>query len=126
VIPVYSYTRVLFTKRKAHTRPRVQRASGIPHALFWARDKCTTRAHRAAGSRSHVCIWGKDEGCVPRMLRSAPLFSAWCAADPGSILHSALPWVPALRSSVKNAAPRPGHERTVPQVSSISSPLFEN
>jgi hypothetical protein len=22
---------------------------------------------------------------VPRMLRSAPLFAAWCAADPGSI-----------------------------------------
>src|SRR6266478_4572838 len=31
---------------------------------------------------------------VPRMLRSAPLFAAWCAADPGPIMHSAPPWVP--------------------------------
>src|ERR1700736_3229239 len=51
----------------------------------------------------------KDEERVPRMLRSAPHFAAWCAADPGPIVHSASPWVPALRSSVKNAAPRPGH-----------------
>src|SRR6266446_1909363 len=47
----------------------------------------------------------QDEGCVPRMLRSAKR----CAADPGSIVHSASPWVPALRCIVKNAAPRPGH-----------------
>src|SRR5882724_8960335 len=33
-----------------------------------------------------------------------------CAADPGSIMYSASPWVPALRCIVKNAAPRPGHE----------------
>src|SRR6267378_6810224 len=39
------------------------------------------------------------------MLRSAKR----CAADPGSIELAAF-WVPALRSSVKNAAPRPGHE----------------
>jgi ribulose-5-phosphate 4-epimerase/fuculose-1-phosphate aldolase len=44
------------------------------------------------------------------MLRSAPHFAAWCAADPGPIVHSASPWVPALRSSVKNAAPRPDTE----------------
>jgi hypothetical protein len=53
-------------------------------------------------------------GCVPRMLRSA--FSAFtrvfdalrrCAADPGSIVAR----VPALRCTVKNAAPRPGHRR---------------
>src|SRR6266404_7670861 len=67
-----------------------------------------------------------DEKCVPRMLRSA-LGSApraaraqapRCAADPGSIAHSASPWVPALRCIVpddashrrENAAPRPGHE----------------
>jgi hypothetical protein len=40
-------------------------------------------------------------------------FAAWCAADPGSIVPLALLWVPALRSSVKNAAPRPGHERNL-------------
>ena len=53
---------------------------------------------------------------MPRTLRSAisavtRVFDAlWrCAADPGSIMDP-YPWVPALRSSVKNAAPRPGHE----------------
>src|SRR6266851_255104 len=46
---------------------------------------------------------------VNARLRRAAL-AAWCAADPGSVLHSAPSWVPALRSSVKNAAPRPGHE----------------
>src|SRR5229473_5736499 len=45
----------------------------------------------------------KDEECVPRMLRSAKR----CAADPGSLVHFASPWVPALRCIVKNAAPRP-------------------
>src|ERR1700746_30821 len=50
------------------------------------------------------------------MLRSAisvftRVFDAlWrCAADRGSIMDP-YPWIPALRSSVKNAAPRPGHE----------------
>jgi len=49
-----------------------------------------------------------DEKCVPRMLRSArgsALRAARaqaprCAADPGSIAHSASPWVPALRCIV--------------------------
>jgi hypothetical protein len=34
-----------------------------------------------------------------------------CAAGPASIVPLALLWVPALRSSAKGAAPRPGHER---------------
>src|ERR1700736_3708244 len=42
---------------------------------------------------------------VPRMLRSAKR----CAADPGPIVTQPKVWVPALRSSVKYAAPRPGH-----------------
>ena len=37
-----------------HTRPRVQRAPGIPHALKGARDSCTTRAQRVAGMRTHI------------------------------------------------------------------------
>jgi hypothetical protein len=37
-------------------------------------------------------------------------FAAWCAADRGSIMSPALLWAPALLSSAKNAAPRPGHE----------------
>jgi hypothetical protein len=45
-----------FYQCKAHTRPRVQRASGVPHALCLkeGQGSCTTRAHRAAGSRAHV------------------------------------------------------------------------
>src|ERR1700680_2001990 len=43
---------------------------------------------------------------VPRTRRSAQR----CAAEPGSIVQLALLWVPVLRSSVKHAAPRPGHE----------------
>ena len=34
-----------------HTRLRVQRAPGIPHALKGAKDKRTARAHRAAGRK---------------------------------------------------------------------------
>ena len=62
---------------------------------------------------------------MPRMLRSAisaftrVADALWrCAADPGSIVHSASAGVPALRCIVRddashrreNAAPRPGHE----------------
>jgi hypothetical protein len=48
--------------------------------------------------------------CVPRMLRSAPFFTAWCAAKPGSSQSAVFVTVPALRSGMKNAVPRPGHE----------------
>ena len=37
-----------------HTRLRVRRAPGIPHALYWAEDSCTPRAHRVARSRNCV------------------------------------------------------------------------
>src|SRR5258708_32632877 len=40
-----------------HTRLRVQRAPGIPHALKGAKDSCTARALRAAGSRTRVWNW---------------------------------------------------------------------
>src|ERR1700730_10715111 len=43
-----------FYHYQVHTRPRVQRAPGIPHALYRAEDKCKPRAHRAARSRSRV------------------------------------------------------------------------
>jgi hypothetical protein len=43
-----------FYQCKAHTRPRVQRAPGIPHALFRAKGPCTTRAHLAARSRMRI------------------------------------------------------------------------
>ena len=38
------------------------------------------------------------------------LFAAWCAAEPGPSRTPVLGTVPALRSGMKNAAPRPGHE----------------
>src|SRR4051794_3001551 len=43
---------------------------------------------------------------VSRALRSAKR----CAAEPGSLRTPYLCAVPALRSGMKNAAPRPGHE----------------
>jgi hypothetical protein len=83
----------------SRTRLRVQRAPGIPHALCWAKGLCTTRAYRAAG------IWKR----APDAAQRAAL-AAWCAADPGPMIESALRiWIPALRCIVKNAAPRPGH-----------------
>jgi hypothetical protein len=36
----------------------------------------------------------------------------WCAADPGSTQYGGCLSVPALRCTVKNAAPRPGHMLT--------------
>src|ERR1700687_2207289 len=38
----------------SHARLRGHWAPGIPHALYWAEEICTTRAHRAAGMRKHV------------------------------------------------------------------------
>src|SRR5450755_3478748 len=62
-----------FYQYKVHTRPRVQRAPGIPHALQGAEDKCTTRAHRAAGSGSHVwnCSRHRHSGAMPTGPREA-------------------------------------------------------
>jgi hypothetical protein len=59
VIPVYSLLLVCVLPLQVHTRPRVQRASGIPHALMGAEDKCTTRAHRVARRErvsGNVCL----------------------------------------------------------------------
>ena len=39
------------------------------------------------------------------MLRRAPLFAAWCAADPGAILFN-YQWVPALRCIAEEALHR--------------------
>jgi hypothetical protein len=50
-----------FYHYKVHTRPRVQRAPGIPHALLWAEDTCTTRTNCAARSRSRGC---EPSGCL--------------------------------------------------------------
>jgi hypothetical protein len=55
-----------FYQYKVHTRPRVQRAPGIPHALKGARDKCTARAQRVAGSGRHILIC---RHCKARLVR---------------------------------------------------------
>ena len=77
---------------------------------------------KTANNRSWFCdpkkYWYQDvlgryqtrqQTNVPRMLRNAPRLrrGALLIRGPSSISHA---WVPALRSSVKNAAPRPGHE----------------
>jgi hypothetical protein len=43
-----------FYQYKVHTRPRVQRAPGVPHALLGRKNSCTARAHRAASAKSFV------------------------------------------------------------------------
>jgi hypothetical protein len=50
-VPVYSLLLVCVLPLQVHTRPRVQRAPGIPHALHGARVSCTTRARGAAGRK---------------------------------------------------------------------------
>jgi hypothetical protein len=48
VIPVYSFTRVLFYQYKVHTRLRVQRAPGVPHALCFIGRKIHAQLGRIA------------------------------------------------------------------------------
>ncbi len=49
---------VCFLLHEAHTRLRVQRAPGIPHALFGrARDKCKPRTLRAARTKSYMQLY---------------------------------------------------------------------
>jgi hypothetical protein len=78
--------------------------------------------------RMHPCLthgsirrWRLDKRLVPRTQRSAPLFAAWCAAEPGPLQSAAFGTVPALRSGMKNAAPRPGHGSRVPQCLTTST-----
>jgi hypothetical protein len=63
-------------------------------------------------SRSATGSSGSDD--VPRTQRSTPPFAAWCAAEPGPYRTPVFGTVPVLRSSVKNAASRPGHDPTIP------------
>src|SRR5450631_1885354 len=67
-----------------HTRPRVQRAPGIPHALLWAEDTCTTRTNCAARSRSRGC---EPRGCLKSEagVCEAP---PWACADLSDAVHA--------------------------------------
>ncbi len=75
-----------FYQYKVHTRLRVQRAPGIPHALSWAEDSSTPRALRVARSRSRIWIRRHCERseaihlsfcCGHGLLRSARNDGAW-------------------------------------------------
>jgi hypothetical protein len=63
--PLNLYARVHIFLCILHTRPRVQRAPGIPCALLFSRvNLIKTRAHRAARARRHVLdeaqrAWGE-------------------------------------------------------------------
>ncbi len=60
---------------------------------------------------------------VPRMLRSAPRFAAWCAADPGPIctMHRS-----RLCGAALCAAPRPGHANIAPFTASPAGTACES
>src|ERR1700682_1885969 len=51
-----------FYHYQVHTRPRVQRAPGIPHALFGREISCIARAHRAARAKTcHESVIARSE-----------------------------------------------------------------
>jgi hypothetical protein len=57
VFRLYLYARVRISLRTLHTRPRVQRAPGIPCSLrFRGKGSCKPRAHHAARTRSHIGV----------------------------------------------------------------------
>src|ERR1700680_1897604 len=78
-----------FYHYKVHTRPRVQRASGVPHALFWAEEMHTSGASRREIANEYLRL---DTALVPRMLRSAisaftRVFDALCLRRDGLLVR---------------------------------------
>ena len=56
---LYLYARVRISMHTLHTRPRVQRAPGIPCTLRFRREgtsSCKPRAQCVARMRSHICV----------------------------------------------------------------------
>jgi hypothetical protein len=100
-------TRVRFTNAKC-TRGRG--CSGHPAFPTPLLGGTSLQSSGASRREARSCVLGRGRGMRSPDAAQRAALAAWCAADPGSILHSASPWVTALRSSVKNAAPRPGHE----------------
>jgi hypothetical protein len=67
-----------FYQFKAHTRPRVQRASGIPHALSWGeRTMYNSGASRRGNADAHLkrpgCLKIELDRAVPLACRASPL-----------------------------------------------------
>src|SRR6202011_2575392 len=90
-----------FYQYKVHTRPRVQRAPGIPHALLGGeRFINDSGALRRGVVKSCVEFGAGMRMRAPDAAQRAAL-AAWCAADPGPTTASSR-WVPALRCIVKN------------------------
>ncbi|MDB5609716.1 MAG: hypothetical protein JWP25_6616 [Bradyrhizobium sp.] len=111
-----------------HTRLRVQRAPGIPHALCFlrARISCTTRAHRAARSRSRMLLKIESGICAGAVGWAKRLVRPSSKSEGGSVptiqrenfdgRHGANAPLPTLRlpeaasgKSVTLATPRPHH-----------------
>jgi hypothetical protein len=85
-------TMLVCSLQLSHARLRVHRAPGIPHALLWAENACTTRAHpRREKADSHA----------PFMQKAKPIPSRHSGAmrsiEPG--IHNPRPWlwIPGLR-----------------------------
>src|SRR5258708_14905399 len=67
--PLNLYARVRISLCILHTRPRVQRAPGMPCALLFSRvNPIKTRAHRAARPRRYVLM--KQNACMGAGRRS--------------------------------------------------------
>src|SRR5204863_1714316 len=61
-----------FYRYNLHTRPRVQRASGIPHALFGRKIHVKPRAYRAARAKPYAGPYQRH--CEERKRRSNQYF----------------------------------------------------
>jgi hypothetical protein len=76
-----------FYQYKVHTRPRVQRAPGIPHALCFLGESFmhnSGASHRAAGSRTHVWICRHCEQRSDEAIHANP----WPPEATGGFLES--------------------------------------
>jgi two-component sensor histidine kinase len=107
---------------KAHWEVTGEGSEAVFH-FRWEESNTSAATRRADGNRHrhdgtgpHRSAVGAGAAgvlerrfCVPRTQRSAPLFAAWCAAEPGPYQAPAFVTVPVLRSSAKSAASRPGH-----------------
>jgi hypothetical protein len=112
VIPVYSFTRVHITTTQTHTRLRVQRASGVPHALCFQGEsfskasgdqrregevvsKTPSTSLRGAQRRSNLSLRGAMDCFVAALLAMTAERSGMLYRLPLSLLGHSV-WVPAF------------------------------